>query len=394
MNGLSLYLTIYGFLAIGHIILQVILGHSEHKKQESKKFKRYHENHFPSITVVVPVYNEDPSAIAKNLNSIANQDYPDYDVIVVDDGSKNKEEIEKVFNEFKDNKKFKFLTNSKNLGKRNSQKRAFDIIKNELIVTVDSDTFIEAPYGLLHIAKQFKDPSVGAVTGDVRVANKNTNLLTRLISYRYWTAFHQERAAQGLFNVVMCCSGPFSAYRRSVIEIVKNKYVSQRFLGKTCTFGDDRHLTNLVLEEGHKVKFDKRAVAYTNVPENFAIYSKQQVRWNKSFYREILWTVKFGHKHHFYLMLDLIFQTILPAMLLFALVAMIYQAITIDINLLFKYFFVLIGIALLRSLYGIYRTKDIGFLVFIVYGFIHVFALIPIRLYALMTINKTKWGTR
>ena len=44
----------------------------------------------------------------------------------------------------------------------------------------------------------------------------------------------------------MCCSGPFSAYRKEIIDKVKEKYITQYFLGENCTYGDDRHLTNLV----------------------------------------------------------------------------------------------------------------------------------------------------
>jgi hyaluronan synthase/N-acetylglucosaminyltransferase len=66
----------------------------------------------------------------------------------------------------------------------------------------------------------------------------------------------------------------------------------------------------------------------------------------------------------------------------------------VDISHAWKYFAVLVGIALLRALYGMLRTRDPGFLLFVVYGFIHVFLLIPTRLYALATLKRTYWGTR
>lgn len=395
MDILAIYLTIYGILALSHILIQMWLGHREYRKQKHPTFVDFHKDHYPSVTVIVPNYNEEPKTLENCLGAIDKQEYDgNLDAIVVDDGSKNRTNLMSVYEKFKNNQKFEVIFSDENKGKRESLKLAFDKSKSEIYVAIDSDTIIETPNGIRDIVKQFKNPAVGAVTGDVRVQNKKKNFLTRLISYRYWTAFHQERAAQSLFDVLMCCSGPFSAYRKSVIDKVKNKYVAQWFLGHKCTFGDDRHLTNLVLEEGHKVRFDNHAVAYTYVPENIGAYLKQQVRWNKSFYREMLWTLKSWGKHHWYMIYDMVLQFVLPFMLAIALAATIYQAIFIDIGRLWFYIAILVAIALLRASYGMIRTRDVGFLTFVVYGFMHVLLLIPARFYALATIGKDGWGTR
>lgn len=393
MDSISLFLVIYGFLALSHILIQMFFAHGEHRKQKSKEFFDFHKGHTASVSVIIPCFNENPKWLDQCLESIDRQHYADVEIIVVDDGSKNRADLLPVFDKYRANSKFKIVF-QENLGKRQAHKAGFDIAKGEIIVTIDSDTMIEAPYGILHIVKQFKNPQVGAVTGDVRVANKRENFLTQLIGYRYWTAFHQERAAQSLFDVLMCCSGPFSAYRKSILDKVKERYVSQKFLGAKCTYGDDRHLTNLILEEGHQVRFDNKAVSYTYVPNNLRQYIRQQIRWNKSFYREMLWTFKHIHKHHLYMAYELLMQLILPFMLMIALTTVVIQAIIIDMSHLWKYLIILIFIALLRSFYGIYRTHDFGFLRFIIYGFIHVFLLIPVRLYSIATIKDTKWGTR
>lgn len=393
MYTLGIFLVVYGFLALTHILVQLVFAHGEHRKQKSKKFHDFHNGHTATVSVVVPCFNENPEWLDQCLNSIASQDYPELEAIVVDDGSKNRQQLLPVFEKYKNNEMFHFIL-QENGGKREAHKAGFDMVRGEIIVTIDSDTIIEAPHGIRHIIKQFKDPKVGAVTGDVRVVNKKENFLTQLISYRYWTAFHQERAAQSLFNVLMCCSGPFSAYRRSVLEKVKKAYVSQIFLGQKCTYGDDRHLTNLVLEEGHQVRFDNKAVSYTYVPNTLWKYVRQQIRWNKSFYREMLWTLKHIHKHHFYMTYELLMQFLLPFLLLIALASVVIQAVFIDASHLWKYLVVLMAIALLRAIYGIYRTGDFGFLRFIVYGFMHVLLLIPVRLYSIATLKNVKWGTR
>jgi hyaluronan synthase len=389
MSALSVYLLVYGILALSHICLQMLLAHLEYVRQRRLDLS---EEYRPSVTVVVPAYNEDPDLLYECLRSLDRQDYDQFEVIVMDDGSRNREELLPIQEEFT-TARFRVLLAPRNMGKRHCQGVVFNEAKGEVIVTVDSDTTLQ-PDSIGKIVRRLADPRNGAVTGNVKVINQGENFLTRLISYRYWSAFHQERAAQSLFRVLMCASGPFSAYRRSIIDEVKERYVSQRFLGEACTFGDDRHLTNLVLQLGHGVVFDKDAIGHTHVPNTIPKYLRQQVRWNKSFYREILWTARFAHRRHPYLGIDLTLQALLPFMLLSALAAMLYQAIFIDVRYLWVYLGVLLGIGLLRASYGLWRTRSLGFLTFAAYGVMHVFLLIPTRMYSLATMRRSHWGSR
>jgi hyaluronan synthase/N-acetylglucosaminyltransferase len=390
-TAMQLYLFIYGCLALGHIALQLVLGHVDYVL-DRRRWPR--DPRSPRlVTVVVPVYNEDPSALRACLESIRRQDHGRLEVIVVDDGSSNRGEHEAVYAEF-DAPGWSILREPENRGKREAQKLAFDRARGELLVTIDSDTILRTPDAIRKIQRRFADPRVGAVTGNVAVANREDNVLTRLIGYRYWMAFHQERAAQSLFGVVMCASGPFAAYRSSIVAAVKDDYVAQRFLGKRCTFGDDRHLTNLVLARGHRVVFDREARAGTHVPANLRDYLRQQTRWNKSFYREILWTLRFAHRRHPYLAVELLLQATLPLMLLTAVESVLLRALLSDPAHVAGYLAVVAGIAATRTAYGMLRTRDLGFLLFVAYGFVHLGLMIPTRLYALATIGRAHWGTR
>lgn len=392
MNRLvGLLLVGYGVVALGHLAVQLFLGHLDFRRQR-RTMPLPPADWTPTVSLVVTVYNEDLSILHRCLNSIDRQTYPRLEVYVVDDRSSHREGLVDVLEEFAGGR-FHVMLSAQNRGKREAQRSVLDEVRGDFIVTTDSDTVL--PEGCISaLVAPFVDPKIGAVTGDVQVTNKNHNLLTRLISYRYWSAFHQERAAQSFFRVVMCCSGPLSAYRRSVVDVVKDEYVSQVFLGQRCTFGDDRHMTNLVLRENYDVVFTDKAVAHTQVPTTLGGYLRQQVRWNKSFYREMLWTLKFSLRRHAYLTTDLVLQGVLPFMLMFALAVTGYRAATGDVWQLAQYFVVLVGIALLRAGYGVWRTRDIGFSLFLVYGVLHVFVLIPTRLYSLATIGRTHWGTR
>lgn len=395
----------YGAFVLIYLAIQVSFAHLEflrkrkHRKSIRKAEKitgRHEKKTFEaSVSIIIPAYNEEPDILYSCIDSCRKQNIVDLEVLVIDDGSVNRQIlIDEVYSKFDEDSKVQVFY-QENRGKRHAQKLGFDHASKALIVTVDSDTIIHDSEGVLKLIQPLENEKVGAVTGDVRVENRNVNLVSKLISYRYWVAFNQERAAQSLCSVVMCCSGPFSVYRAEIIEEVKDKYIDQKFLGSYCTYGDDRHLTNLVLSRDWQVEYNPFAEAFTYVPTSLSAYIKQQVRWNRSFYREMLWTLPFIYKKNIYLLYELFMQFILPICLLLTLIYMLiltsYQSTFIYLN---SYLEILILIALLRSLYGIYRTKDLGFILFIIYGFIHITILVPVRLYSFLTLKSIRWGTR
>jgi hyaluronan synthase/N-acetylglucosaminyltransferase len=232
------------------------------------------------------------------------------------------------------------------------------------------------------------------VTGDVGVTNRRANLLTRLIDMRYWVAFNQERAAQSHFRTVLCCSGPLAAYRRDVLVEVWERYVGQTFRGIECTYGDDRHLTNLVLAAGYDTAFVPFAHAITSAPETLPAYLRQQLRWNKSFYRELLWTLPYVLDRPVYMVFEMLVQAVLPLLLTLAVVCSLAIAVADNPLHLVHYAATVAVMALVRCTYAVYRTRRLSFALFVAYGFLHLALLIPTRLRALLTLSDNRWGTR
>lgn len=401
------FLTWYGILALTHLFTQINFSHRDYLNTMQKKLQhselvqrvRQKSSYFQySVAVIIPSYNEIPEDLEHCVRSALEQQYPQkLLVVVIDDGSKDKTAINHIKQTFGDRFNLFIKEFEHNKGKRHAQKYGFDFVgdKVDVIVTIDSDTILAADT-VSQLVQQFADPKIGAVTGDVRAVKKN--LLSTLIDARYWTAFHQERSAQSLFGTVLCCSGPLSAYRNELIQKVKEQYISQEFLGAKCTYGDDRHLTNLILELGYIVKFERQARAVTQVPTTLKTWLKQQTRWNRSFYREMLWTIKrVIFKRNFqnvYMIYDLTMQALLPMLLLTSLLFVVFRSITESPLYLFGYITILVGIAILRGSYAFLRTRDKTFFLFPLYAFCHIFLLIPVRVYALCTLHTTGWGTR
>jgi hyaluronan synthase len=209
---------------------------------------------------------------------------------------------------------------------------------------------------------------------------------------RYDNAFRVERSAQSVTGNILVCSGCFSAYRTEVILENIEHYENQMFLGEPVQFGDDRCLTNYAILKG-KTIYQSTARCITDVPSTLRQFIKQQVRWNKSFFRESLIALKIGFKKPRTLIWVLL-ELIMWFMFGFVIIgSIIIKSATMGYILLVYYLFYLSLSAYARNVFYVLRYPHI-FLLAPIYGLIHICILYPLRLYALATIKSNGWGTR
>ncbi|HEV3399203.1 MAG TPA: glycosyltransferase family 2 protein [Actinomycetes bacterium] len=346
---------------------------------------------WPAVDVVIPCFNEDPSLLEACCRSVAGQDYPGtVRVWLVDDGSRNRAALLAVYERWAD-RGWDVRLLDRNVGKRAAQDEAVRCGTGDLVVLMDSDTVL-APDAIRQAAAAFADDQVGAVSGSIGVLNAPTNLLTRLIHHRYRLRFQVERPAQGFFTSLLCCSGPFAVYRRSLLTQLWQRYLGQTFAGVRCTNGDDLHLTNLVLATGHQVLFEPRAVASTSVPRSLGQYLRQQLRWNRSFYRELRWTFHGVRSRHPYLALDVLARALLPLLLAVALLLLAGEGVLVGWELLAADLSLALAMLLVTAAFLLVHGASVPFL--LLYGPLHVVLLVPVRVYALITLASPRWETR
>ena len=167
----------------------------------------------------------------------------------------------------------------------------------------------------------------------------------------------------------------------------------QKFFGKQCTFGDDRSLTNFILQK-YKAVYSNEAKAETVVPNNFKKYMKQQQRWKKSWVRETILAGSFMWKKNFFAAASFyiyVFLAIVAPIVFFR--AVIWYPI-VDQSFPFTY---LIGLFLMLFLHGIYyriEVKDSDWFKAVVYFWFSTVILIWQLPWAVITMNDTRWGTR
>jgi hyaluronan synthase len=265
---------------------------------------------------------------------------------------------------------------------------------------VDSDTVLK--YDALEKAiGYFASPRVQAVTGWVLAANWNFNLLTRLIDLRYANAFLCERAAYSRLGSVLCACGSLALYRGPVVRKYLDDFLSQEFLGRPCTYGDDRRLTYYCLREG-QVLLAANAIAWTMVPQTMGHFMRQQLRWSKSFIREsweMLTSMPLRRVCWWLACLEITTWVTFTSMLVFV---MVVRPAFIGHISIASYLTATLLLSYARS--GHYLRADhphcnrfdrvITFALAPVYGLVHIVLLLPLRVVAVFTLRDNSWGTR
>ena len=282
---------LHGFflVAIILIILRLlsiaVLAILQNAKEKNKNKKPLIENYQPKISIIVPAYNEELNA-ARTVNHLLQSDYPDFDIIFVDDGSKD-QTFNKISETFKNNPKVKVLTKP-NGGKASALNFGIEHATGEILVCIDADTMLK-PDAVSKLIPLFVDKNVGAVAGNVRVGN-TINTLTIWQSIEYTTSQNFDRRAYDFVNAILVVPGAIGAFRKTALEAIDGF--------TTDTLAEDCDLTLRLLRAGFKVKSSNEALAFTEAPETVKMFLKQRFRWSfgmmQSFWkhRDLLFSLK------------------------------------------------------------------------------------------------------
>ena len=358
------------------------------------------DEELPACTVIVPAFNEGRQVLL-TLESLARSDYPaeKLQLIAVDDGSVDDtwHWIEQAKASLGD-----ILTTIRqpvNRGKRHALYEGILKSRGEVLVTVDSDSTVEKDTLRNLVSPFVRDPKVGAVAGNVRVLNKDSGLIPRMLDVSFVFSFEFIRAGQSRVNAVLCTPGALSAYRREIVMRVLNQWLHQTFCGRPANIGEDRAMTNLILESGSHVVFQRNAKVYTEVPTHYNKLTKMFLRWARSNIRETIVMSRFAFRRFregsmagARINLLLGWMTLTKAQLVLAAtwVLVLTHPMLFGLNLI-------AGIVVSSSFSGIlyalrYRTSDA--LWAYAYGFFWFLSLFWITPYALMTPHQTAWLTR
>lgn len=359
------------------------------------------------VSVVIPVYNEDPKLLSAGLRSLADQSRKPDQVFVVDDGSDEDilaHGVIRIAVRYMEVNGIEVTQiRQENAGKRFAQAAAFthpEAVGTSIWLTIDSDTVLDSN-AVRELMVPFQNPKVFSVAGVAYGQNHKANFLTRVIELGFAMSFLSGRAAEGAVGAVRVNCGVIGAYRSEAIIPNLDRYLGQTFLGSPATSGDDRALTIFARELG-RTEFQSTAVAYSALPINLSHLVRQRVRWARSWFWGAWWLLGRPYsKPEFWLTLLQIFALVsyfLAIITLFVLVGFgilswiaipATIAISAAIGLVSNFRYVILG----RRDESVWDR--IGtWLLSPVSTLLYMFILTPLYLYGGLTLNKKSWGTR
>jgi cellulose synthase/poly-beta-1,6-N-acetylglucosamine synthase-like glycosyltransferase len=267
----------------------------------------------PPVSILVPAYNEE-ATIAASVRSMLQLSYSEYEVIVINDGSKDGT-LAVLQREFgllpfpeayrrqlatRDTRQIYRSTRHPNLrvidkvngGKADSLNAGINASRYPLFCGVDADSILQRD-SLIKVTEPFlRDPTVVAAGGTVRVANGcdvSGGFLTRVGLPRnpwalfqvveYLRAFLFGRLGWSAMGGMLIISGAFGVFRKDAV-IAAGGY-------RTDTIGEDMELVvrmhRLLRAQGtpYRVEFVPDPVCWTEAPEDFATLRNQRIRWQR-----------------------------------------------------------------------------------------------------------------
>ena len=225
----------------------------------------------PLVAILIPAYNEE-KVIERTIQGALDSDYPNFHVIVIDDGSKDRtlEIARRTFAAEEKAAKVVILTKP-NGGKAEALNFGLEHIGDaEFFVGIDADTII-APDAIARMIPHFLNPKVGAVAGNAKVGNR-VNLWTRWQALEYITSQNFERRALNTMGAVSVVPGAIGAWRVEDVREAGGYHID--------TVAEDADLTMALLRNGHRVEYEDQALAFTEAPTNANALMRQRFRWS------------------------------------------------------------------------------------------------------------------
>ena len=226
----------------------------------------------PVVTALVPVFNEG-ERIKHTLDALLESDYPNLEIIVIDDNSQD--ETSRICKAYQDKGLITYLRKDQWAGKPSSLNYGRWYARGEIIVHLDGDIVLTRN-AITEVIKPFRDPKVGVVSGNLRVYNDRESLVSRLQAAEYGVCISIGRRWQAMTDTLQIASGGFSCFRKEILTDLK---------GTDQDIGEDLDITIKARKLGFKVAFTPKAIAMTFVPSTWGSLFQQRIRWDRCYVR-------------------------------------------------------------------------------------------------------------
>ena len=294
----------------------------------------------PSISIIAPAFNEEKTII-ESANSLLNLKYPEYELIIVNDGSKD--QTLNTLIRYYDLKRVDYLYDSRlstkpvrgiylnrsrpqlivvdkiNGGKADSLNVGINIAKKEYVCGIDADSLLEddalIKLASLTLDEETETPALGGNVlpingcsidrGQIAQKGLAESKLARFQTIEYIRSFMSGRLGWSYFNCLLIISGAFGLFRKERLINVGG-YLTSSGKYKTDTVGEDMELVVRISRQMKEAKHSFRilyaynANCWTEVPEDLKTLKKQRYRWHRglieilTFHRKMMFNPSYG----------------------------------------------------------------------------------------------------
>lgn len=242
------------------------------KEQEPVPLTRY-----PKVSVLISAHNEE-RMIESAIKAAIAIDYPDYEVVVIDDGSTDATRA--IIETYVVRGRVRLIAKNQNEGKAMALNDALPCLNGEIILIMDADA--EPVPAILHfLLPHFEHARVAAVTGNPRVKNVDT-FLARLQLIEFTSIVSLLRRSQRIWGRIMTVSGVVAAFRKSALLDVGG------FSPEMPT--EDIELTWKLQKHFWDIRYEPRALVWMTVPSMLSGLISQRRRWSRGLMQVL-------HKH-------------------------------------------------------------------------------------------------
>ncbi len=286
---MSIILILFYMLTFLAVFVQVffLVTYFENRKKIVIRSAPIELAHYPTVTVIVPCYNEEKT-VSITVDSLLAMSYPadKLRIIVVDDGSKDG--TWEALQQYKDNARVE-IYKKQNGGKHTALNFGLEHTTSELVGCLDSDSSVH-PEALKRIVTVFDNPKTMAVAPSIVVRDPKT--ITEYAQRAEYDMAHYNKKMLAFMEGIHVTPGPFSIFRKKVFDQIG----PYRKAHQT----EDQEIALRMHKHGLAIDHCPDAYVYTKGQQSIPKLYRQRVRWiygfikNAQDYRELIFRPKYG----------------------------------------------------------------------------------------------------
>lgn len=265
------FMMIYLLFVLLRTVVLVAFSFGEYFFRKSLKDPK----EFPIVSIIMPCYNEE-KVVEAAIQSVANLDYPNYEVLVVDDGSTDL--TLQTAKKLESKTKVRIIS-QENGGKSAALNRGISEAVGEYVLCMDADSVLNKNVLKLAMSYFERKPNLAAVAGSVVLGNTD-KILTQLQKLEYIIGLNFHKTAQSFLNMVTIVPGPIGVFRRDILLKIGGYHHD--------TFAEDCDLTIRLLVEGYDLAYCPEMIATTEAPEDVRSLIGQRYRWSRGITQAIV----------------------------------------------------------------------------------------------------------